>query len=79
MSINTDFQTDSPTGARQSIFIVKALNDFPGRFILAGDYVTIDPSTTPANGNIVLVDKTLDEWSGQADISGVAIAVGRDM
>ncbi len=48
-------------------------------YILAGDHLLIDPGAQPVAGKLVLIGESLERWSGQAGISGVAISVNREM
>lgn len=76
---NITFETNCPQVARPPLFFVTATSSIDGRNLTEGDHVLIDPEAVPVAGKLVLVGESLEDWSGQAGIAGVAVSVSREM
>lgn len=58
-------------------FFVRATESMPNYEIFTGDFLTIDPSKSPKEGDVVLVDDEVSAWRKQPRIDGVVVYVGR--
>lgn len=61
-------------------FVIKAKDDgidFYGWNILIDDYLTVDKSIEPENGDVVLVNNNIRKWDGLQKVNGVIVYTGR--